>query len=71
MPRVISVRINTLPGKAAFDRTWNDSTIGYSSRPAMGRDYSRLVRTHLNKLGETIQQNAASRPFRKGLTEGI
>lgn len=62
--RVISVRMNYLPAKAAFARTLNDPTLGYVSRYALGRDYHKLLRNRLKKLGETIQQHCSTLNFR-------
>ncbi|ETS32713.1 putative iron-sulfur cluster binding protein [Photorhabdus khanii NC19] len=53
--RVISVRMNYLPAKASFASTLNDSKLGYISRYALGRDYHKLLRQRLKKLGEQIQ----------------
>ncbi|KER02630.1 epoxyqueuosine reductase [Photorhabdus temperata subsp. temperata Meg1] len=53
--RVISVRMNYLPAKASFASTLSDSALGYISRYALGRDYHKLLRQRLKKLGEQIQ----------------
>ncbi len=53
--RVISVRMNYLPAKAAFAKTLNNPTLGYVSRYALGRDYHKVLRQRLKKLGEMIQ----------------
>ncbi|MDR7872525.1 tRNA epoxyqueuosine(34) reductase QueG [Yersinia mollaretii] len=53
--RVISVRMNYLPAKAAFASTLKDSSLGYVSRYALGRDYHKLLRQRLKKLGDQIQ----------------
>lgn len=62
--RVISVRMNYLPAKAAFASTLKDPTLGYVSRYALGRDYHKLLRNRLKKLGEMIQQQCATLNFR-------
>ncbi|WP_312973820.1 tRNA epoxyqueuosine(34) reductase QueG [Atlantibacter sp.] len=62
--RVISVRMNYLPTNAAFARTLKDPSLGYISRYALGRDYHKLMRNRLKKLGETIQEQYASLNFR-------
>lgn len=54
--RVISVRMNYLPAKAAFAKTLNNPKLGYVSRYALGRDYHKVLRQRLKKLGEMIQE---------------
>lgn len=53
--RVISVRMNYLPAKAAFAATLQNPALGYISRYALGRDYHKLLRQRLKQLGERIQ----------------
>lgn len=62
--RVISVRMNYLPANAAFARTLQESSQGYISRYALGRDYHKLLRQRLKKLGERIQQQCTTLNFR-------
>lgn len=62
--RVISVRMNYLPAKAAFAKTLNNPTLGYVSRYALGRDYHKLLRQRLKKLGDRIQEQCGSLQFR-------
>ncbi|EID8005250.1 tRNA epoxyqueuosine(34) reductase QueG [Salmonella enterica] len=62
--RVISVRMNYLPASAAFASTLKNPTLGYVSRYALGRDYHKLLRSRLKKLGERIQQHCGSLNFR-------
>ncbi|EEL2494322.1 tRNA epoxyqueuosine(34) reductase QueG [Salmonella enterica] len=62
--RVISVRMNYLPANAAFASTLKNPTLGYVSRYALGRDYHKLLRSRLKKLGERIQQHCGSLNFR-------
>ncbi|MEW5290642.1 tRNA epoxyqueuosine(34) reductase QueG [Erwinia papayae] len=64
--RVISVRMNYLPAKAAFARTLKNPQLGYVSRYALGRDYHKVLRNRLKKLGDLIREhceNAEFRPF--------
>ncbi|HHL0957031.1 TPA: tRNA epoxyqueuosine(34) reductase QueG [Serratia marcescens] len=62
--RVISVRMNYLPAKAAFASTLQDSQLGYVSRYALGRDYHKLLRQRLKKLGDQIQEYCGELNFR-------
>ncbi len=62
--RVISVRMNYLPANAAFASTLKNPHLGYVSRYALGRDYHKLLRNRLKKLGDAIQQHCASLNFR-------
>ncbi|MDM2758210.1 tRNA epoxyqueuosine(34) reductase QueG [Citrobacter sp. Cpo148] len=62
--RVISVRMNYLPANAAFASTLKNPSLGYVSRYALGRDYHKLLRNRLKKLGEMIQQHCVSLNFR-------
>ncbi|PWC15589.1 tRNA epoxyqueuosine(34) reductase QueG [Brenneria roseae subsp. americana] len=62
--RVISVRMNYLPAKAAFASTLNNPLSGYVSRYALGRDYHKLLRQRLKKLGDRIQHYCGELNFR-------
>lgn len=64
--RVISVRMDYLPPDASFARTLQDQNKAYISRYALGRDYHKVMRGKLKKLGEKIQQQCEGlnlRPF--------
>lgn len=63
--RVISVRLDYLPTEAGFARNLKDKTKGYVSRYALGRDYHKLMRQRLKKLGEQIRTQCPLefRPF--------
>ena len=52
--RVISVRMNYLPAKAAFASTLNNPELGYVSRYALGRDYHKLLKKRLKVLSDRI-----------------
>ncbi len=54
--RVISVRMNYLPAHAFFAKTLKNPQLGYISRYALGRDYHKLLRNRLKRLGEMIQE---------------
>ncbi|WJV62094.1 tRNA epoxyqueuosine(34) reductase QueG [Pectobacteriaceae bacterium CE70] len=62
--RVISVRMNYLPAKAAFANTLKNPHLGYVSRYALGRDYHKLLRQRLKKLGDMIQAYCGKLQFR-------
>ncbi|HGM5454913.1 TPA: tRNA epoxyqueuosine(34) reductase QueG [Serratia marcescens] len=62
--RVISVRMNYLPAKAAFASTLQNPQLGYVSRYALGRDYHKLLRQRLKKLGDQIQAYCGELNFR-------
>ncbi|PJZ03447.1 tRNA epoxyqueuosine(34) reductase QueG [Pantoea rodasii] len=62
--RVISVRMNYLPAKAAFASTLRNPQLGYVSRYALGRDYHKVLRNRLKKLGEMIQAHCGELNFR-------
>lgn len=62
--RVISVRLDYLPTDAAFARNLKDKSQGYISRYALGRDYHKLMRNKLKKLGEKIKQHCKNLNFR-------
>lgn len=62
--RVISVRMNYLPAKAAFASTLKNPQLGYVSRYALGRDYHKVLRNRLKKLGDKIRERCAEAQFR-------
>lgn len=62
--RVISVRMNYLPAQAAFASTLKNPELAYISRYALGRDYHKLLRQRLKKLGDQIQAYCAEINFR-------
>ena len=53
--RVISVRMDYLPPNAKFAHTLKDKNKAYVSRYALGRDYHKLLRNRLKKLGDKIR----------------
>lgn len=64
--RVISARMNYLPPDAGFAQTLADPSLAYISRYALGRDYHKLIRNRLKKLGERIEAEVGKygyRPF--------
>jgi epoxyqueuosine reductase len=64
--RIISVRMDYLPPDASFARNLADDKLAYVSRYALGRDYHKLMRNRLKKLGEQIKQHCEAfdyRPF--------
>ncbi|OIQ24171.1 tRNA epoxyqueuosine(34) reductase QueG [uncultured Vibrio sp.] len=64
--RVISARMDYLPPDAQFASNLSDKTQAYVSRYALGRDYHKLIRNQLKKLGQKIEQEVGEfgyRPF--------
>ena len=64
--RVISVRMDYLPPDAGFAKNLKDRKSAYVSRYALGRDYHKLIRNRLKKLGQKIEaacSDLAFRPF--------
>ncbi|CAM4182553.1 tRNA epoxyqueuosine(34) reductase QueG [Pseudoalteromonas ostreae] len=53
--RVISVKMNYLPPDASFAKTLKNTDKAYISRYALGRDYHKLMRNRLKKLGQKIE----------------
>lgn len=62
--RVISVRMNYLPPDASFAHNLRNKRRAYISRYALGRDYHKLLRNRLKKLGEKIRQQTETVNFR-------
>ncbi len=52
--RVLSTRMDYLPPQAGFATNLSDPNLGYISRYAGGRDYHKLIRKQLKKLGDKI-----------------
>jgi epoxyqueuosine reductase len=64
--RVISVKMNYLPPDASFAKNLKQTQKAYISRYALGRDYHKLMRNRLKKLGQKIAEhtdNLSFRPF--------
>ncbi|ELR63410.1 Epoxyqueuosine (oQ) reductase QueG [Photobacterium marinum] len=64
--RVISVRMNYLPPEAGFAQSLNNPNTAYISRYSLGRDYHKLIRNRLKRLGQLIEQETGQfgyRPF--------
>ncbi|GGI70357.1 tRNA epoxyqueuosine(34) reductase QueG [Shewanella gelidii] len=55
--RVISARMNYLPPQAGFATSLKAPSVGYISRYAGGRDYHKMMRNGLKKLGQKIQSH--------------
>lgn len=61
--RVISVRMDYLPPEAGFATNLTDPNLGYISRYAGGRDYHKLIRARLKKLGDHISAELIALDF--------
>lgn len=61
--RVISVRMDYLPPEAGFATNLTDPNLGYISRYAGGRDYHKLIRARLKKLGDQISAELVTLGF--------
>lgn len=64
--RVISVRMNYLPPEAGFAQSLKQPNTAYISRYSLGRDYHKLIRNRLKRLGQLIEQEVGKfgyRPF--------
>ncbi|WP_105187961.1 tRNA epoxyqueuosine(34) reductase QueG [Pseudoalteromonas sp. T1lg48] len=64
--RVISLKMHYLPPDAGFAKTLKDPNLAYISRYALGRDYHKLMRNRIKKLGQRISEqveNLGFRPF--------
>ena len=53
--RVVSLRMDYLPGDTRMSECLADGTAAYISRYALGRDYHKLIRKRLQQLAERIQ----------------
>ena len=62
--RVISVGMNYLPPDASFAHNLKNTQAGYVSRYALGRDYHKVLRQRLKKLGQKITECCQSLSFR-------
>jgi epoxyqueuosine reductase len=62
--RVISVKMNYLPPDARFAKTLKNTEKAYISRYALGRDYHKLMRNRLKKLGQKIEREVGEYGFR-------
>ncbi len=62
--RVISARMDYLPGGRPAGEALSDPALGYVSRYALGRDYHKLVRTRLARLASRLAETAGSSGYR-------
>jgi epoxyqueuosine reductase len=65
---IVSVRLDYLPAQAKFASTLEQPNQAFISRYALGRDYHKVIRNKLKKLGQMIEKelgldNLAFRPF--------
>ncbi|WP_163932474.1 tRNA epoxyqueuosine(34) reductase QueG [Paraferrimonas sp. SM1919] len=64
--RVVTVRMNYLPPNAKFASNLKDPLQAYISRYSLGRDYHKMMRNRLKKLGQKIAEvvpEYQGRPF--------
>lgn len=61
--RVITARMDYLPPEAGFATNLTDPNLGYISRYAGGRDYHKLIRSRLKKLGDQISAELVNLGF--------
>lgn len=62
--RVVSLRMDYLPGDTRMAQVLGDPEKAYVSRYALGRDYHKLIRKRLQQLAERIQQRVGPFGFR-------
>ncbi|TMN88281.1 tRNA epoxyqueuosine(34) reductase QueG [Pseudoalteromonas phenolica] len=62
--RIISVKMNYLPPEASFAKALANKATAYISRYALGRDYHKVIRNKLKKLGQKIEQEVGQFGFR-------
>jgi epoxyqueuosine reductase len=55
--RVVSLRMDYLPGDTHMAQRLSEPETAYVSRYALGRDYHKLIRKRLQQLAERIQQH--------------
>ncbi|TQF66612.1 tRNA epoxyqueuosine(34) reductase QueG [Pseudoalteromonas luteoviolacea] len=61
---IVSVKMNYLPPDASFAKALKNSTTAYISRYALGRDYHKVLRNRLKKLGQRIEKEVGQYGFR-------
>ena len=62
--RVISLRMDYLPGDTAMVKVLQNPAQAYVSRYALGRDYHKLIRRRLQQLAERIQAEIGNFGYR-------
>ncbi len=61
---IITVRMDYLPPNARFAKDLQDTHKAYISRYALGRDYHKVIRNRLKKLGQRIEAEVEQLGFR-------
>ncbi|KZN35132.1 iron-sulfur cluster binding protein [Pseudoalteromonas luteoviolacea CPMOR-2] len=61
---IVTVKMNYLPPDASFAKALKNSTTAYISRYALGRDYHKVLRNRLKKLGQRIEKEVGQYGFR-------
>ena len=62
--RVISVRMDYLPGDVQTVRVLNEPEKAYISRYSLGRDYHKVIRKRLTQLGKRIEESVGAFGYR-------
>lgn len=62
--RIISVRMDYLPADTSIFKNLFERERGYISRYALGKDYHKLLRKRLQKLGQRINDHMAQENYR-------
>ncbi|WP_263322449.1 tRNA epoxyqueuosine(34) reductase QueG [Endozoicomonas sp. Mp262] len=62
--RIISVRMDYLPGNTETIKILSDKEKAYISRYALGRDYHKLIRKRLTQLGKKIEETYGDHGYR-------
>ena len=62
--RIVSVRMDYLPGDTQIVRVLNEPEKAYISRYSLGRDYHKLIRKRITQLGKRIEEKVGQYGYR-------